>query len=45
MVDLLVDTRTDLLELAARPGLKVRETMLEEDAPKEEGLRLAGVPM
>jgi putative transposase len=31
LVDLLVDTRTELLELAVRSGLKVLETMLEED--------------
>lgn len=31
LVDLLVDTRTELFELAVRSGLKVLETMLEED--------------
>jgi transposase-like protein len=31
LVDLLVDTRTELLELAVRSGLQVLETMLEED--------------
>jgi putative transposase len=31
LVDLLVDTRTELLELAVRSGLEVLETMLEED--------------
>lgn len=31
VVDLLVDTRTELLELAVRSGLQVLETMLEED--------------
>ncbi len=31
LVDLLVDTRTELLELALRSGLKVFATMLEED--------------
>jgi len=33
LVDLLVDARTELLELAVRSGLKVLETMLEEDRP------------
>src|SRR6202040_781926 len=31
LVDLLVDTRTELLELAVASGLKVLTTMLEED--------------
>ena len=31
MVDLLVDARTELFELAVRSGLKVLETMVEED--------------
>src|SRR4051812_43104612 len=31
LVDLLVDARSELLELAVRSGLKVLETMLEED--------------
>jgi putative transposase len=31
LVDLLVDTRTELLELAITSGLKVLQTMLEED--------------
>ena len=31
LVDLLVDTRTELMELAITSGLKVLETMLEED--------------
>src|SRR5262245_26119529 len=31
LVDLLVDTKTELLELALRAGLKVFTTMLEED--------------
>jgi len=31
LVDLLVDARTELFELAVRSGLKVLETMLEED--------------
>lgn len=31
LVDLLVDTRTELLELALRSGLKVFTQMLEED--------------
>ena len=33
LVDLLVDTRTELFELAMRSGLKVFTTMLEEDRP------------
>ena len=31
LVDLLVDARTELFELAVRSGMKVLETMLEED--------------
>jgi hypothetical protein len=31
LVDLLVDTRTELLELAIRSGMKVFAMMLEED--------------
>ena len=31
LVDLLVDTRTELLELAVRSGLKLLEAMMEED--------------
>jgi putative transposase len=31
LVDLLVDTRAELLELAVRSGLKVLTTMLEDD--------------
>jgi putative transposase len=31
LVDLLIDTRAELLELVVRSGLKVLETMLEED--------------
>jgi hypothetical protein len=31
LVDLLVDTRTELFELATRAGLRVFSTMLEED--------------
>ena len=31
LVDRLVDARTELFELAVRSGLKVLETMLEED--------------
>jgi hypothetical protein len=31
LVDLLVDARSELFELAMRSGLKVLETMLEED--------------
>src|SRR5918993_585772 len=31
LVDVIVDARTELFELAVRSGLKVLETMLEED--------------
>ena len=31
LVDLLIDTKTELLELALRSGLRVFTTMLEED--------------
>ena len=31
LVDLLVDARTELFELAIRSGLRVLEAMLEED--------------
>jgi hypothetical protein len=31
LVDLLVDARSELFELAVRSGLKVLEAMLEED--------------
>ena len=31
LVDLLIDARSELFELAVRSGLKVLETMLEED--------------
>jgi len=41
LVDLLVDTRTELLELAVRSGLKVLETMLEEDRTAVCGPRYA----
>jgi putative transposase len=41
LVDLLVDTRTELFELAIRSGLKVLDTMLEEDRTAICGLRYA----
>jgi len=41
LVDLLVDTRTELFELAVRSGLKVLETMLEEDRTAVCGPRYA----
>jgi len=43
MVDLLVDARTELFELAVRSGLKVLETMLEEDRTAICGPRYAHV--
>ena len=44
LVDLLVDTRTELLELALRSGLKVFTTMLEEDRTALCGPRYAHEP-
>ena len=44
LVDLLVDARTELFELAVRSGLKVLETMLEEDRVTVCGPRYARVP-
>lgn len=44
LVDLLVDTRTELLELALRSGLKVFTTMLEEDRTAICGRRYAHEP-
>jgi transposase-like protein len=44
LVGLLVDTRTELLELAVRSGLKVLETMLEEDRTAVCGRRYAHQP-
>jgi len=44
LVDLLVDTRTELLELALRSGLKVFTTMLEEDRTAICGPRYAHEP-
>jgi transposase-like protein len=41
LVDLLVDARTELFELAMRSGLKVLETMLEEDRVALCGARYA----
>ena len=40
LVDVLVDTRTELLELAVRSGLKVLDQMLEEDRTALCGPRL-----
>lgn len=42
-VDLLVDARSELFELAVRSGLKVLETMLEEDRTALCGPRYAHV--
>ena len=44
-VDLLVDTKTELLELALRSGLKVFTAMLEEDstASADVGMRGSGI--
>jgi putative transposase len=44
LVDLLVDTRTELFELAMRSGLKVFSVMLEEDRTAICGLRYAHEP-
>lgn len=44
LVDLLVDTRTELFELAMRSGLKVFTTMLEEDRTALCGPRYAHEP-
>jgi transposase-like protein len=44
LVDLLVDTKTELLELALRSGLKVFTTMLEEDRQVICGPRYAHEP-
>jgi len=44
LVDLLVDTRTELFELALRSGLKVFTTMLEEDRTAICGPRYAHQP-
>lgn len=43
LVDLLVDARTELFELAVRSGLKVLQTMLEEDRTTLCGPRYAHV--
>lgn len=43
LVDLLVDARTELFELAVRSGLKVLDTMLEEDRTAICGPRYAHV--
>jgi hypothetical protein len=40
----LVDTRTELLELAVRSGMKVLEAMMEEDRPTLCGARSAHEP-
>jgi putative transposase len=44
LVDLLVDTKTELLELALRSGLKVFSAMLEEDRTAICGRRYAHEP-
>ena len=44
LVDLLVDTKTELLELALRSGLKVFTAMLEEDRTAICGARYAHEP-
>ena len=44
LVDLLVDTKTELLELALRSGLKVFTAMLEEDRTAICGPRYAHEP-
>jgi transposase-like protein len=44
LVDLLIDTKTELLELALRSGLKVFTTMLEEDRKVICGPRYAHEP-
>jgi putative transposase len=44
LVDLLVDTRTELLELAMRAGVRVFTTMLEEDRTAICGPRYAHQP-
>lgn len=44
LVDLLVDTRTELFELAVRAGLRVFTTMLEEDRTAICGPRYAHEP-
>ena len=45
LVDLLIDTKTELLELALRSGLKVFTAMLEEDRAAICGLRYAMSPI
>jgi len=44
LVDLWVDTRTELLELAVRSGMKVLEAMMEEDRTTVCGARYAHEP-
>lgn len=44
LVDLLVDTRTELLELAVRSGMRVLEAMMEEDRTAVCGARYAHEP-
>src|ERR687897_2658629 len=44
LVDLLVDTKAELLELALRSGLRVFTAMLEEDRTAICGLRYAHEP-
>ena len=43
LIDLLVDARSELLELAVRSGLKVLEAMLEEDRSAICGPRYAHI--
>jgi transposase-like protein len=45
LVNLLVDTRTELLELAVRSGMKVLEAMMEEDRVALCGVRYAHEPL
>ena len=44
LVDLLVDTKAELLELALRSGLQIFTTMLEEDRTSICGPRYAHAP-
>ena len=44
LVDLLIDTKTELLELALRSGMRVFTTMLEEDRTAICGPRYAHEP-
>jgi hypothetical protein len=42
LVELLIDTKTELLELALRSGLRVSTTMLEEDRARDQLLEEFG---